>query len=893
MRTPHQSKFSLGRDNGLGSDNPAARRRIPYRRDHPVTSNLTRDEAMTRSALLQVTSYEVDLDLTRGDTTFVSVSEIRFGCGAPGSASFVDLSAPAVREITLNGETVGLDAFDGDRITVTDLLADNVLRVVAVCAYSRSGEGLHRFTDPTDGRVYLYSDLETFDAHRVYACFDQPDMKASYELSVTAPADWLVVSNMAPESTMAAESSGGAGEALRWHFPPTPVIPTYITAVAGGPYHVVRDSHDGIPLGVYCRQSLAEYLDADEIFQVTRQGFDFYHRSFGIKYPFGKYDQLFVPEFKEGAMENAGCVTFVEAYIFRSRVTDFAREARAETILHEMAHMWFGDLVTMRWWDDLWLNESFATWAGTLAQAEATRWTSAWTTFAQLYKAWAYRQDQLPSTHPIAADIPDIAAVEVNFDGITYAKGAAVLKQLVAYVGRENFLEGVRKYFAGHAFGNATLADLLSALEDTSGRDLASWSREWLQTAGVNTLRPAYSVGEDGRFTEFAVEQEAAASHPVFRSHRIAIGLYDRTEAGLTCRHRIETDVTGSRTEIAELAGQPRPDLVLVNDEDLTYAKIRLDPHSLATLVESIGTFTDSLAAALCWSAAWDMTRDGEMAARDYVRLVLSGISSAADISVVQTLLRQASQAVRRFADPSWRETGLALIAGTLRDLLQAAPAGSDTQLAYVRAFAGVATSDDDLALLAGLLDGSVTLDGLSIDTELRWSLLWRLVSRSTPGSRWSYGAAQIDAELARDATDAGERHAAACRAAIPTAEAKQAAWDAMTDGEPTIAMFRAMLSGFADPDQPKLVERYRDKYFGVVGGVWRQWPSAMAQDFVSGAYTVAPISPETVEATDAYIEAAQPPAPLLRLLTEGRDDVLRALHCQERDRQARGRQDG
>ncbi len=851
-----------------------------------MTSNLTRDEAMTRSALIQVTSYEVDLDLTAGDATFGSVSVIRFGCGAPGSATFVDLTAPAVREITLNSEPVGLDAFDGDRITVTGLLADNELRVVADCAYSRSGEGLHRFTDPADGHVYLYSDLETFDAHRVYACFDQPDMKASYELSVTAPAPWLVVSNMAPEST-SSSGAGQDGQALRWRFPPTPVMPTYITAVAAGPYHVVRDSHDGIPLGVYCRQSLAEYLDADEILEVTRQGLDFFHGSFGIKYPFGKYDQLFVPEFKEGAMENAGCVTFVEAYIFRSRVTDFAREARGETILHEMAHMWFGDLVTMRWWDDLWLNESFATWAGTLAQAEATRWTSAWTTFAQLYKAWAYRQDQLPSTHPIAADIADIDAVELNFDGITYAKGAAVLKQLVAYVGRENFLEGVRKYFAGHAFGNATLADLLAALEDTSGRDLASWSREWLETAGVNTLRPSYSVDGNGRFTEFAVEQEAAASHPVLRSHRIAIGLYDRTQDGLTRRHGIETDVTGPRTVIPELAGQPRPDLVLVNDEDLTYAKIRLDEHSLGTLIGSIGAFSDSLAAALCWSAAWDMTRDAEMAARDYVRLVLSGISSVADISVVQTLLRQAGQAVRRFADPSWRETGLTLMAGALRDLLQAAPAGSDTQLAYVRAFAGVATSDDDLALLAGLLDGSVTLDGLSVDTDLRWSLLGRLVSRSTPGRRWSFGTGEIDAELARDATDAGERHAAACRAAIPTADAKREAWDTMTAGEQTLATFRATLSGFADPDQPQLVERYRDKYFGVVGGVWRQWSSAMAQDFASGAYTVSAISPETIEATDAYIEAAQPPAALVRLLTEGRDDVRRALRCQERDRQA------
>jgi aminopeptidase N len=857
-----------------------------------VTSNLTRDEASARSALITVTSYQVDLDLTGGDATFDSISVIRFGCTAPGSSTHLDLTAPAVREITLNDAPVSLDAFDGDRITLTGLAADNVLRVVADCAYSRSGEGLHRFTDPADGRVYLYSDLETFDAHRIYACFDQPDMKASYELAVTAPADWQVVSNMAPESTGPAstapdgsvlDASVPNGGALRWCFPPTPVLPTYITAVVAGPYHVVRDEHDGIPLGVYCRQSLASYLDADEILEVTRQGFDFFHNSFGIKYPFGKYDQLFVPEFKEGAMENAGCVTFVEAYIFRSRVTDFAREARGETILHEMAHMWFGDLVTMRWWDDLWLNESFATWAGTLAQAEATRWSSAWTTFAQLYKAWAYRQDQLPSTHPIAADIPDIHAVEVNFDGITYAKGASVLKQLVAYVGRENFLDGVRRYFSAHAWGNATLADLLAALEETSGRDLAAWSAEWLQTAGVNTLRPSYSVDADGRFTEFAVEQEAAETHPVLRSHRIAIGLYDRTEAGIVRRQRIETDVAGPRTVVPELAGQPRPDLVLVNDDDLTYAKIRLDDHSLRTLVASIGQFTDSLPAALCWSAAWDMCRDGEMATRDYVRLVLSGISSVADISVVQTLLRQASQAVRRFADPGWRETGLALIASTLRDLLYEAPAGSDAQLAYVRAFAGVAVTADDLALLAGLLDGSVVLDGLIVDTDLRWSLLGRLVSRDYG----SFGTAEIDAELARDATDAGERNAAACRAAIPTAEAKREAWDTMTGGEQPLATFRAVLSGFADPDRPELMEPYREKFFAVVGDVWRDWSSAMAQDFVSGVYTVAAISAETVQVTDDYIAAAEPPAALRRLLTEGRDDVLRALRCQERDRQA------
>jgi aminopeptidase N len=841
-----------------------------------VAANLTQDEARTRAGLITVSSSQVELDLTGGETTFTSVAVTRFRCSSPGAGTFIDLTAPEVREITLNGTPVSPDAFDGDRITLAGLAAENELRVVAECAYSRSGEGLHRFTDPVDGGIYMYSDLETYDAHRIYACFDQPDLKTTYELTVTAPESWQVISNMAADQTEPA----GTG-ARRWHFPPTPVMATYITAVAAGPYHVVRDEHDGIPLGIFCRQSLAEYLDPDEIFEVTRQGFDFYHEAFRVRYPFGKYDQLFVPEFKEGAMENAGCVTFLEDYIFRSRVTDFAREARAETILHEMAHMWFGDLVTMRWWDDLWLNESFATWAGTLAEAEATRWTSAWTTFAQLYKAWAYRQDQMPSTHPIAADIPDIHAVEVNFDGITYAKGASVLKQLVAYVGRDNFLAGVRRYFGRHAWGNARLADLLTALEETSGRDLGEWSRQWLETAGVNTLRPEYETDDEGRFASFAIRQEAPPEHPVLRSHRIAIGLYGHTEDGLVRHRRVETDMAGERTEIPELVGEHRPDLVLVNDDDLTYAKIRLDGHSLGTLIQSIGEFTDSLPAALAWSAAWDMCRDAEMAARDYVRLVMLGVNSVTDISVTQTLLRQTAQAVRRFADPSWRDAGLTLMADSLHDLTRGAEPGSDAQLAYLQAFAGVATSDGHLALLAGLLDGSAMFEGLTVDTELRWTLLQRLVSRGRAGH------AEIDAELARDATDAGERHAATCRAAIPDPEAKRATWEEIVSGKLPNATFRAALSGFVDPDQRSLIEPFRDRYFAVVGDIWRDWSSSMAQWFVSVAYNVCPISQETIAITDDYIARTQPPAALHRLLVEGRDDVARALRCQERDRRA------
>ncbi len=843
-----------------------------------MAANLTRDEARERSALVTVGSYQVELDLTGGDTTFRSVSRIGFDCARPGAGTFLNLAAPQVHAIILNGEPVSLAAFDGERISLEGLGARNEVVVDAECAYSRSGEGLHRFADPVDGNVYMYSDLETFDAHRIYACFDQPDLKATYELTVRAPEGWLVVSNMAPDVDGGAPA--GAGARL-WHFPPTPVMATYITHVSAGPYHVVRDSHDGIPLGILCRQSLAQHLDPDEIFRVTKEGFDFFHTAFGIKYPFGKYDQLFVPEFKEGAMENAGAVTIVEDYIFRSRVTDFSREARGETILHEMAHMWFGDLVTMRWWDDLWLNESFATWAGTLAQAEATRWTQAWTTFAEVYKSWAYRQDQLPSTHPIAADIPDIHAVEVNFDGITYAKGASVLKQLVAYVGRENFLAGVRRYFAKHSWGNATLADLLSALESVSGRDLSVWSREWLETAGVNTLRPSYTLDAEGRFTSFAVVQEAPDSHPVLRSHRIAIGLYDRTGGGLTRRATVETDVSGATTQVQALAGQARPDLVLVNDDDLTYAKVRLDEHSLTTLIDSIGSFGSSLPGAVCWAAAWDMCRDGEMAARDYVRLVLGGVSSVRDMSVVQTLLRQAAQTVRRFADPAWRDTGLELMASSLRSLLLAAPAASDHQLAYARAFAGVATSPSDLELLSGLLSGSTVVDGLAVDTDLRWILLRRLVSRG------AYGEAEIDLELTRDPTDAGERHAATCRAAVPSQRAKRETWETLTDGKLTIAMFRATLAGFSDPDQPSLVQPYRSAYFGALTDVWREWSSAMAQDFVTGGYTICAVDARTVEATDEYLGTHDSPTALRRLLSEGRDEVLRSLRCQERDRAA------
>ncbi|MET7462098.1 aminopeptidase N [Nonomuraea sp. NPDC005501] len=851
-----------------------------------MAGNLTRDEARERARLLNVESYEVALDLTEGDERFESVTTVRFAGTQPGASTFIDLHGARVRRVTLNGEDLDVSAYDADkgRFPLPSLAGTNELRVDADCAYMRTGEGLHRFVDPVDQKVYLHSQFETADAHRMYACFDQPDLKATFQLTVLAPADWEVVSNAAASSVEDLAPEGGkhgaAQPAKRWEFPPTPVMSTYITALVAGPYHKVTSEHDGIPLGIYCRASLAEHLDADNILEVTRQGFDFFHKVFGVRYPFGKYDQLFVPEFNAGAMENAGCVTFLEDYVFRSRVTDAVVERRAETILHEMAHMWFGDLVTMRWWDDLWLNESFATYMSVLAQAEATRWGGgAWTTFANVEKSWAYRQDQLPSTHPISADIPDMQAVEVNFDGITYAKGASVLKQLVAYVGLDNFLAGVRDYFNEHAWGNTELKDLLNALERTSGRDLSSWSKEWLETAWVNTLRPSFTLTDDGRFDSFEVLQEAPADYPTLRSHRVAIGLYKLDGDVLTRVKRVELDVVGARTAVPELTGEEQPDLVLVNDDDLTYAKIRLDERSLRTLVDGgIARFTESLPRALCWSAAWDMTRDGELSTRDYVRLVVSGVGTVKDITVLQAVLRQARMAVQQYADPAWRQEGLALLATELRSLLEGAEPGSDHQLAFLQAFAPVATSEGDLALLSGILDGSAVPAGLTVDTDLRWTLVHALVSGGVLGE------ADIEAELRRDPTATGERSAALCRAAVPTAEAKAAAWAAVVGGGLANHIARTTIAGLQDPQHVELLEPYRDKYFAEVGRIYKEWTFDQASTFAVGCFPSLLIEPETVEAAERYLAEHQPPQALRRLILEGADGVSRALRNRAKD---------
>ncbi|MGW0473351.1 aminopeptidase N [Streptomyces coeruleorubidus] len=850
-------------------------------------TNLTREEAQQRAKLLAVDSYEIELDLSGAQEggTYRSVTTVRFDVSENGADSFIDLVAPAVHEVTLNGDSLDpAEVFADSRIALRGLLEGrNILRVVAECAYTNTGEGLHRFVDPVDDQAYLYTQFEVPDARRVFASFEQPDLKATFQFTVRAPEGWTVISNSpTPEPQDSV-----------WVFEPTPRISTYITALIVGPYHSVHSVYEkdgqSVPLGIYCRPSLAEYLDSDAIFEVTRQGFEWFQEKFDYAYPFKKYDQLFVPEFNAGAMENAGAVTIRDQYVFRSKVTDAAYEMRAETILHELAHMWFGDLVTMEWWNDLWLNESFATYTSIACQAHApgSRWPHAWTTFANSMKTWAYRQDQLPSTHPIMAEIRDLDDVLVNFDGITYAKGASVLKQLVAYVGMDEFFRGVQAYFKRHAYGNTRLSDLLGALEETSGRDLKTWSEKWLQAAGINILRPEIETDADGVVTSFAIRQEAPAlpagakGEPTLRPHRIAVGLYELDDASgkLVREERIELDVDGELTAVPQLVGKRRPAVILLNDDDLSYAKVRLDEQSLAFVTEHLGDFESSLPRALCWASAWDMTRDAELPARDYLSLVLSGIGKESDIGVVQSLHRQVKLAVDLYADPAAREALLARWTDATLAHLRAAAPGSDHQLAWARAFAATARTPEQLDLLDALLDGSQTIEGLVVDTELRWAFVQRLAAVGR------FDETEIAGEYDRDRTAAGERHAATARAARPTPEAKAEAWASVVDSDKLPnAVQEAVIGGFVQTDQRDLLAPYADRYFEVVKDIWESRSHEMAQQIAVGLYPTVQVSRETLDRTDAWLASAEPNAALRRLVSESRAGVERALRAQAAD---------
>ncbi|MEV4658001.1 aminopeptidase N [Micromonospora sp. NPDC049301] len=825
--------------------------------------SLTRVEATARGAAITVESYQVDLDLTGGGELFRSRVEIRFRA-TPGTATFAEVKPVTLLAVRLNGRDVDPDVLTDNRLPLTDLGAENTLVVEADMAYSNTGEGMHRFVDPADGETYLYAVTFLDNVQRIFAAFDQPDLKASFTLAVTAPPEWTVASN----AEVAANPAPG-----RWEFAPTAPLATYFFSLIAGPYHVRRAEHDGVPLGIYCRRSLAEHLDADaeEIFTVTRQCLDRFHQLFTERYPFGKYDQAFVPEFNAGAMENPGIVTFRDDYVFRSAVTDTQRELRATTIAHEMAHMWFGDLVTMRWWDDLWLNESFAEYLGTRVTAEATRFDQAWTTFAMRRKAWGYAADQRPSTHPVAPEeVADADEGLLNFDGISYAKGASVLRQLVAWLGDEAFLAGLNAHFAAHRFGNATLAELLSSLSAASGRDLSGWAELWLRRAQVNTLRAEVAVDADGRYTEVAVVQTAPESHPVLRPHRIGVGRY--AADGTVERDEVDLDpaTDGGRTVLDGLTGAPAARLLLPNDGDLTFAKVRLDAASADAVPLVLPGLADPLARAVLWSEALDAATDGERPVTGLVDLMVAALPAETEVIITEDVLTLSRSLVDRYLDPLTRSAALARVAGACRQLLDGAPAGESLQLAAARGWIA-ATIDADL--LTGWLAGRDVPVGLKVDAELRWSVLRRLVVLGAAG------AAEIAAEAAADPSATGAERAAGCRAALPDPAAKQAAWEIIVrDAELSNRLLEATAEGFWQPEQAELTAAYVERYFADMPAAARRRTPWTADRVAALAFPRYAVAQPTREAAAALLARDDLVPGLRRVVTDADDDLRRAL---------------
>jgi aminopeptidase N len=741
---------------------------------------------------------------------------------------------------------------------------EHELRVEADMRYSRTGEGMHRFTDPADGETYLYTMCCMADAPKVFAAFDQPDLKAVLETAVTAPPQWTVLGNGIAEQL-------GRG---RWRLAATPPISTYLMALAAGPWHSVRVQHAGLPFGLHVRRSLAPQLDADadELLDITRRCFDRYHQIFDEPYPFDSYDQAFVPEFNFGAMENPGLVTFRDEFVFRSAVTDTEQQTRAMVIAHEMAHMWFGDLVTLAWWDDIWLNESFAEYMGFQILTEATRFAGTWTDFAVARKSWGYDADERPSTHPVAPDpdgVPDTAAARLNFDGISYAKGASALRQLVAWLGEKDFLAGINSHFARHRFGNATLADFIHSLAGASGRDVHTWADRWLRTTGVDTLSPQLLPDGDG--------WKLSIRHTGSRPHRIAVGAYDHqapgAPGGLRLRERFQVDIPGQGDPAPLGFTGPRPDLLLLNDGDLTYAKIRLDPGSWDTAMRCLSALPDPLARAVVWNTARDMVREGDLPPTAYLDAVRRHLRYETDIAVAQGVLAFArSRIADRYVPADERPAALATLTTVCRDLLRRTEDGSEPglRLAAVRTFIDSGADPD---VLREFLTSGAVPGGPELDPELRWRVLERLsvLGDATP--------ADIDAERARDPSATGREGAARCHASLPDPGAKAAAWTALFDrDELSNHLFAATAQGFWHPEQHELVRDYIPRYFPAAVVLSARRGPAIAEAAARFAFPDHAVDAETLRLGELCLAEAGPVPPLRRHLADQLDDLRRAL---------------
>jgi aminopeptidase N len=747
--------------------------------------SLTRLEAQERARLVSVDRYDVDIDLTDmvdGDA-FRAVSRIEFSCREPGASTFVDCALEVV-SATLNGAAVDGDKIGGARIGLADLADQNVLVVQTVQRNTAHGEWVHRFVDPSDKEVYVWTSFEPDDARRAWACFDQPDLKAPFAFTVTAPSTWRVVSN---SGDAAVEDMG---ETRRWTFPDTPALSTYVPVVNAGPFHEIRSERAGFDLGLMARKSLTQFLnrDADELFEVTAQGLIFFGDRFALPFPQRKYDQVFLPDMG-GAMENYGCVSWSDAFVYRSEPTHAERESRALVLLHEMAHMWFGDIVTMRWWEDLWLNEAFAEWACHWAAEAATRFTEAWSGFLAAAKLAGYRADLAPTTHPIRQPVDDVAAAAASFDGITYPKGASVLKQLAAYLGEDAFIAGLRLYFARHAWGNTSLDDLMAALAEASGRDLTAWTEGWLDTAGTDRLQ---LVSESGGFALRATGPDGAQP----RTHRLHIGAYARDGQELTRRQLVSVETTGEVTSVPDLAAA---DILLVNDDDLTFASVLPDPRTAEFLLSAAGELPTAVARAVAVTTAWDLLRRAEIGTAEFVDCVTAVLATETAPSVIEPYLHLAVEAAEGWAPEAARETMLSQVAETCLQLLDD-PARRQVAL---RALARTAVTDVQVDRLRSEAAG---------DVDLRWRTLIRLAELG------AVDADEVASLRSEDPNPDSWVRALAVDAARPDPAAKEAVWSAVVE-EHRVPMgsLGEVRRAFWRPGQGRLLAPYAYRYLDVL----------------------------------------------------------------------------
>ncbi|WP_329024310.1 aminopeptidase N [Streptomyces sp. NBC_01423] len=830
-------------------------------------SVLTRDEAQARAQILDVQRYTVELDLTAGEETFDSRTRIEFTVREAGD-SFLELKPATLRSISLDGQPLDPADLTGNRFPLHGLTTgQHELRVDAAMHYSRTGEGMHRFTDPSDNETYVYTQLFMEDVQRVFAAFDQPDLKAVFALTVTAPEGWTVLGNGIAEHT-------GEG---RWTIAPTPPVSTYLVAVAAGPWHSVTTEHAGLPFGIHCRRSLAPHLDADadEILDITRACFDRFQEKFDEPYPFDSYDQAFVPEFNAGAMENPGLVTFRDEFVYRSAVTDTERQTRGMVIAHEMAHMWFGDLVTLAWWDDIWLNESFAEYMGYQTLAEATAFTDTWTEFGVTRKGWGYDADQRPSTHPVApdpADVPDTASALLNFDGISYSKGASALRQLVAWLGEKDFLTGINNHFARHKFGNATLADFIDNLASATDRDVHAWAGQWLRTTGIDTLT-AHTAETDTTWS-------LTVDHHGTRPHRISVGVYDHsldTQHGPTPLVLRERFTTGVPEDAPAVRPGRRPALVVINDEDLTYAKIRLDPTSWNTVLDSLSGIPEALTRAVVWNAARDMVRDGELAPSTYLEAARAHLPYETDLALLQGVLAFAGRQVAgRYTAPEDRPAALATLTALCRDLIRRTEDGTNPglRLTAVRHLIDAATQPDTIQ---GWLADDTVPGGPELDPELRWRILTRLAVLGATDET------AIAAALEDDPSATGQEGAARCRAALPDPDAKAAAWDAMFhDDSLSNYLFTATAQGFWQPEQTDLVRAYVPRYYPEAAQLAARRGPAIAEAAGSQAFPAHAVDADSLRLGEEALDDPGLTPALRRKLTDQIDDMRRALHVRD-----------